>query len=123
MQPCPVQCNMSITDPGAYLRIQLKGALSPDPLPSIGTRGVTYEELNSYDGPAFVEELYFRLLHRSPDPDGFRSFLKQLKAGTPKAQLIRSMLASNEAQEKGAIVLGLPSIPWYKRLLQPFSSR
>lgn len=48
----------------------------------------------------FVGEAFRRILGRSPDPKGYRSYLTELRRGLSRARLVRALHASAEAQQR-----------------------
>ena len=54
-----------------------------------------------------MKNVYRLLLGRDPDPKGWACSLKDLKAGATKEDIIRNVLASEEAQRRGVRVIGI----------------
>jgi hypothetical protein len=83
-----------------YLHLQLRAYWIEQ---SIAYRPKTTISLSSIlekDGDLFVETLYEKILGRPPDEQGRDHHMKLLKNGTPKQDLIRSLIQSDEAQAR-----------------------
>lgn len=71
-------------------------------------------ELWDQPAEAFVRGLYALLLQRAPDPEGLRSFLESLEKGTDRSQVVRVIVASEEAQARRfdrSWIESLPAVP------------
>lgn len=55
----------------------------------------------------FVSAAYTAILHRSPDADGERHYLQQVRAGESKARLLDQILRSAEARKHRTVIHGL----------------
>jgi O-antigen biosynthesis protein len=56
------------------------------------------EELLSMDDDAFVHSVYWTILGRSPDKEGYSYYLFRLQRGVSKAEIISQVRKSNEAE-------------------------
>lgn len=84
------------------LNLDAHGPASPE-MPFVNK--ISYSELTRLDGGDFVENCYWRLLHRAADSAGKANYLSQLQAGTRKASIIDELLASDEGRKIGAQVV------------------
>jgi hypothetical protein len=55
----------------------------------------------------FVQCAYLTLLKREPDPNGFSFYVRQLRDGAPKMQVLSEIYSSDEARVTGADLPGL----------------
>lgn len=68
----------------------------------------TLRELNAYHDEMFVAAVYYALLGRSPEVNGFTRHLNELRQGAiTKSQLIIKVLHSSEGRQYGAKIAGL----------------
>ena len=61
-------------------------------------------ELLAFDGAMFVRAAYQSVLRREPDPPGFEHYLRELRAGASKAQVLDWLLQSEEGRATGAAI-------------------
>lgn len=77
---------------------------------------IPYADLASFSGEKFIENCYWRLLHREADPSGRAGYLSLLEAGVDKATIIEDILRSDEGRGVGEKVGGLWSRSIQKKL-------
>jgi Domain of unknown function (DUF4214) len=65
------------------------------------------DELLALEGPKFIGQAYLTLMGRAVDPEGFRHYDSQVRAGMSKLQVLSELRASSEGQAFGADVAGL----------------
>jgi FkbM family methyltransferase len=65
------------------------------------------DQLLRFEGVDFVEAVYRTLLQRSSDPVGLKYYVRRLRAGKSKAQIIVAIALSNEAKQRGVALPGL----------------
>lgn len=90
------------------------------------------EELISYMDEEFVDNAFWTILHREPDPVGKEFYLSRLRSGTlTKEDIVLSLRYSEEGKRVGVKVAGLKryvllkkliNLPLLGRLLLPFFS-
>ncbi|MDF2501434.1 MAG: hypothetical protein K0Q77_2148 [Anaerosporomusa subterranea] len=61
--------------------------------------GILRELMEMTDEDVFVTEIYRECLDRNPDTAGLATYVYRLETGTPKLEIIRSILLSDEAAE------------------------
>ena len=66
-------------------------------------------ELLAYNDMAFIDCAYKTLLNRSPDPGGFQTYLRRIRAGEAKMCLLLNISFSREGRIENAI--SLPGLP------------
>ena len=76
------------------------------PKPS-SAKALNLETLLSLEARAFVEHAYATLLCRPVDESGLDTYLGQLKAGTPKLEILASLATSPEGRARGVQIPGL----------------
>ncbi|KYZ78194.1 hypothetical protein AXX12_01220 [Anaerosporomusa subterranea] len=59
--------------------------------------GILRELMEITDEDVFVTEIYRECLDRDPDPAGLATYVYRLETGTPRPEIIRSVLVSDEA--------------------------
>jgi len=68
---------------------------------------LTYEELMLFNDEEFIRNLYYKLLKRSPDPEGFKFYLNLLREGRrTKEDIITMIRASEEGKKIGVNLKG-----------------
>lgn len=76
-------------------------------------------ELTTYHDEKFVSAVYYALLGRVPDINGFTHCLNALRQGKiTKIQLVVNVLHSSEGRQYGANVSGLKHRDWLRRFYQ-----
>lgn len=65
------------------------------------------EELLLEDGEDFVEAAFLALLRRRPDANGGRIYLRALRNGTSKLQILSEIFSSDECKRAGGEIAGL----------------
>jgi FkbM family methyltransferase len=74
------------------------------------------ETLLAYQDRVFIDCAYLTLLRRSPDPSGRNYYLRRLRDGAPKVQILSEISESPEARLINAVVPGLnDAIKKYRR--------
>jgi hypothetical protein len=68
----------------------------------------------------YVEHLYEELLARKVDPTGMRTYMEELKKGTPRAVVVAQLVQSTETQK---MMMAKNSIPIAQKLLLEFAER
>lgn len=68
------------------------------------------DELLALEGARFVATAYATLLGRAPDAAGLETYLRHLCEGITKAEILRSMAASEEGRRVGATLPGLAEL-------------
>jgi O-antigen chain-terminating methyltransferase len=81
-------------------------ALEPEFVPSPGG-AYAMEELVRFNDAMFVQVAYRSVLRRDPDPSGFEHYLRVLRAGASKDEIVHSLLHSEEGRAAGTRVTGL----------------
>jgi len=71
----------------------------------MGKDRITYDELILFDDEEFIRNVYYKLLKRAPDPEGFRYYLKLLKSGKRTKEDIITMIRSSKEGEKVGVNL------------------
>lgn len=67
----------------------------------------TLDELLSLHDETFVRCAYLTVLSRDPDPEGFAYYLKRLRAGTPKLEILAQLRYSREVSGTAVRLPGL----------------
>ena len=70
----------------------------------------TLDELLKLHDEAFVTGAYKVLLGRPPDPEGLENYLRQIRAGTQKSQIVAELAGSPEGRSRSAELPGLGSL-------------
>jgi hypothetical protein len=70
----------------------------------------TLDELLKLHDEAFVTGAYKVLLGRSPDPQGLENYLRQIRAGTQKSQIVAELAGSPEGRLRSAELPGLGNL-------------
>ncbi len=65
------------------------------------------KDLLEYHDRDFIDAAYRTLMHRSPDEEGFVTYLGHLRDGMPKVEILSAMRDSPEGRAVGAAVAGL----------------
>jgi Domain of unknown function (DUF4214) len=60
------------------------------------------KQILNLDGPDFLGQAYLLMLGRPVDPDGFRNYEAQLRAGTSKLSILAELRGSQEGRTYGA---------------------
>src|SRR5438552_15681190 len=64
-------------------------------------------ELLGTEDAAFVRTAYKVILRREPDPGGFSHYLRRLRSGADKLEILRDLRMSPEGESKGSDLPGL----------------
>jgi Domain of unknown function (DUF4214) len=76
----------------------------------LASQARTLDELLKLHDEAFVAGAYKVLLGRLPDPEGLENYLRQVRAGTQKSQIIAELAGSPEGRLRSAEVPGLGNL-------------
>jgi FkbM family methyltransferase len=76
------------------------------------------ELIYDHDDAAFVVLAYRTLLLREPDPEGYAYYLKRLRRGVGKLELILQLRSSTEARSKPVELPGLARALWSMHLVR-----
>jgi Domain of unknown function (DUF4214) len=76
----------------------------------LAPQALTLDELLKLHDEAFVTGAYKVLLGRSPDPEGLENYLRQVRAGTKKSQIVAELAGSPEGRLRSAELPGLGSL-------------
>jgi SAM-dependent methyltransferase len=79
------------------------------------------EDLVGLNDRQFIDVAYRTILLRPPDQDGFSTYLRHLRSGTSKEEILRILLESAEGRVAGTTVKGLSRrIFWLRASRLPF---
>jgi O-antigen biosynthesis protein len=71
------------------------------------TKVVTLDELFSYQDERFVHYAYLTILGRSPDSEGMLYYLKRVRSGTQKLEVLAQLRLSKEGAIRPSSIVGL----------------
>jgi glycosyltransferase involved in cell wall biosynthesis len=71
------------------------------------SEATTLEELLSYQDEHFVYHAYRHLLGRAPDPEGMLYYLKRVRAGISKTEILVQLRLSTEGKSRQVTIIGL----------------
>lgn len=92
---------------------------APDPL--VVTRlpikqGYHYREFLPFDDETFIANAFHALLHREPDEEGRENYLKKLREGVERPQILLELMTSEEGRHNQVRVRGLSTYKLLNRL-------
>ncbi|NDU87445.1 MAG: glycosyltransferase [Ferrovum sp.] len=87
--------------------LQNKTGVRDMSLSQYNTAVSTLDELLSYHDERFIRCAYLTLLGRTPDADGMGFYLKKIRSGTSKAEIIYQISSSKEGKKHHAYLAGL----------------
>ena len=92
---------------------------TPDP-----DQPITIDSLLAFHDAEFIRHAYQRILGRNPDPNGFSHYLKLLRAGESKIEIIGRLRYSQEGRQCKVAILGLfPVFAWQRIYRLPVLGR
>ena len=71
------------------------------------SEAATLEELLSYQDEHFIYHAYLLLLGRAPDPDGMFYYLKRVRAGVSRIEILAQLRLSTEGNARRITIIGL----------------
>lgn len=74
----------------------------PDP-----DQPIAMDSLLAFHDDEFIRHAYHRILSRNPDPNGFSHYLKILRAGESKIEILGRLRYSREGRQCKAVIPGL----------------
>lgn len=77
------------------------------PLVTANSEAAMLEVLLSYQDEHFIYHAYRHLLGRTPDPDGMFYYLKRVRAGVSKLEILAQLRLSSEGKSRQATMIGL----------------
>jgi SAM-dependent methyltransferase len=83
---------------------------------SAAVGGDRLETLLNYDDREFIQAAYLTLMMRAPDSGGFDTYLRLLRSGTSKLEILRILRDSAEGRAAAACVVGLPGRLFLEKL-------
>jgi hypothetical protein len=73
---------------------------------SLKTPDASFDELIDLGDADFVKRAYLEILDRPADDDGLRNYVRQLRRGRRKLEILRELVESEEGRAKGALLAG-----------------